>query len=453
MDLPFGLSSWERERGNIAELPVVNMFAESAPAEGRLVLQSRPGLEEYTTVGEGPIKGLFRRDGILSGALCAVSGSSLHIGPSDIGEIAGSGVVSFSGDEEELAVCAGGPIYQTDGVTLAAMSFPDGQNVIKTFDLAGYNIAIPEDSGRIYWRLWGVDAWDALDYATAENEPDKLLDGLAIDDYLVLFGTETVEFWPKTGDPDLPFQPTSGRVYEKGIRATGCAAPFDNSFVWVTSKEQGSIVFRGGNVPERISNSGIEEKIAASENCYVYSFFFEGHEFAAIRLDDRTILIDAQTRETCEFASYGRENFRGQTCVQGPYFGDDENGTVWKFSSGHVDAGGPMERRFRFGMGLDSPVTLDAIRLQVNPGQTGDLSGPYSNPSVELRMSNDAGQTWTDWEATELGEQGQYRTRPEWRRLGMFDDPGLLGEVRVTDPVPFRVSKVTANPTSGGRSR
>ena len=453
MDLPFGLSSWQRERGNLAELPVINMFAETAPAEGRLVLQSRPGLEVYSSIGTGPVNGLFRRDGIMNGQICALSGSQLYIGEMPVGVVYGAGVVSFSGDEEELAVNAGASIYRTDGVNLYEMAFPDGANVIKTLDLAGYNIAIRESSGRIYWRLWGVNAWDPLDYATAENEPDKLLDGLAIDDYLVLFGTETVEFWPKTGDPDLPFQPTQGRVFEKGIRATGCAAPFDNSFVWVTSKSQGSAVYRAGNTPERISNPGIEEKIANSETCSVYSFYFEGHEFAAIRLDDRTILIDAQTGEISEWASYGRANFRGQVCIPGPYFGDDETGTIWKFGTGYTDAGGPLERRFRFGLGLEGPFTLDCLRLTVNPGQTGTLAGSYSNPAVELRMSDDAGQTWTEWEQTELGEQGAYRTRAEFRRLGMFDDPGLLGEVRMSDPEPFRVSKVQANPQKGGRSR
>lgn len=453
MDLPFGLSAWQRSRGNLAELPVINMFAETAPAEGRLVLQSRPGLDEYATRGSGPINGLFRRDGVLDGAMCAVSGQTLFVGANAIGNIGGTGSVSFSGDEEELTVNAGAGIYQTDGTTLTEMTFPDNAAVSKILDLAGYNIAIRANTGRIYWRLWGINTWDALDYATAENEPDKLLDGLAIDDYLVLFGTETVEFWPKTGDPDLPFQPTQGRVYEKGIRAKGCCAAFDNSFVWVTSKDQGSAVYRGGNTPERISNPGIEEKIAASESCSVYSFFFEGHEFAAIRLDDRTLLIDAQTRETCEFSSYGRSNFRAKCCVQGPYFGDDDNGTIWRFSDGYVDAGQPMERRFRFGLGLESPVTVDCIRLSVNPGQTGVLSGDYSNPVAELRMSDDLGQTWSDWEQTELGAHGDYRQRTEWRRLGMFDEPGLLGEVRVTDPVPFRVSKVIANPNSGGRAR
>jgi len=35
----------------------------------------------------------------------------------------------------------------------------------------------------------------------------------------------------------------------------------------------------------------------------------------------------------------------------------------------------------------------------------------------------------------------------------MFDDPGAVFEVRVTDPVDLRISNVVANEPSGGRSR
>ncbi len=451
MDLPFGLSAYSRRRGNLVELPVVNMFAEKAMSEGRVVLQSRPGLSVDETIGSGPINGIFQRDGILSGSRCVVSGSSLYVAGVNKGTVAGGGYVSFAGDELELTISAGGAVYKTDGASLAAMDF--AYDAIKMLDLAGYNIAIRGETGRFYWRLWGVNTWDELDYATAENEPDQLLDGLAIDDYLVLFGTETVEFWPKTGDSELPFAPTQGRVFEKGIRATGCATSFDNTAAWVTSVKQGSLVCRAGNVPMVISNPGVEELIADSATCRLDSFFFEGHEFLMLRLDTTTRIYDAQSQEWAELASWGRDNFCGQTLIAGPYFGDDTDGKIWAFNSAHTDNGGVLERRFRAGASLDAPTVIDSLKLTVNSGQAPNLSGNYTDPVIEMRTSDDAGQTWSDWEPTELGVQGAYRQRVEWRRLGMFDDPGIVVEFRCTDPVPLRVSRVTVNGKSGGRGR
>ena len=449
MDLFFGLSEYSRERGNIAELPVVNMIAEAQPSEGRVVLQSRPGLALEDTIGTGPINGLFQRDGVLGGAIVAVSGDRLHVAGIDRGAIAGGGFVSFAGDEEELVVNAGSLIYQTDGVTLGAMAFPDGADVTRVFDLAGYNIALRAGTGRFYYRLWGVNVWDGADYVTAENEPDSLIDACAIDDYIVLFGTETTEFWVKTGDFQLPFAPVQGRVFEKGIRGVGCCVPFDNSVAWVSDE---NLVYIATAVPSRISNSGIEEKLGKSATCRVDTFFWEGHEFLRIRGDDFSKLYDAQTRQWYDFESYGLDNWRALTAIQGPYFGDDATGSIWRFD-GFYDALGPLERRFRAGAGLESPMIVDNIRLTVNVGQATLLEGEYSEPVIEMRTSDDAGITWSAWEQSALGVQGAYRTSAEFRRVGMFDDPGMLVEFRCTDPVPFRVSAVQANVNSGGRQR
>jgi hypothetical protein len=68
-----------------------------------------------------------------------------------------------------------------------------------------------------------------------------------------------------------------------------------------------------------------------------------------------------------------------------------------------------------------------------------------------LRLSDDAGETWSDWDSDRLGVEGEYRCVPEWRALGMFDFPGVVGEVRVTDPVPFRLSAIKINDPKGGR--
>jgi hypothetical protein len=52
-----------------------------------------------------------------------------------------------------------------------------------------------------------------------------------------------------------------------------------------------------------------------------------------------------------------------------------------------------------------------------------------------------------------LGGTGEYRTVPEVRALGMYDFPGFMGEARVTDPVPFRISAVKLNDPAGGSQR
>lgn len=452
--LAFGTSAYSRERGNLPELPLVNMFVEAAPTTASgTILQSRPGLVTDSTIGDGPIRALYRADGVLAGGLVVISGGMAFLDGEELGPVTGAGPVSFAASQAELLINAGGPIYRTDGTTMAAVEFPDDANVSRLVDLAGYFFAIRRDTQQLYFSaVLDGETWDALDYVSAENEPDPLRDAVVVNDTLVLFGSQTVEFHAKTGDPDAPVSPIEGKVYQKGVIAPGCAVRFDNSFAWIGNN---GIIYIGGNVPERISDAGIEERIGASSEYALWAFFFEGHEFLVARLTEGSWLYDAQTKQWCEFASYGRTNWRACCATQdGLLFGDDETGGIWRMTSGYVDAGGPLERRFRAGLPIAGGAFIaDNLRLSVNVGETADLVGTYADPIVEARTSDDGGRTWVNWDATELGAQGEYRTRCEWRRLGMFDDPGMLADFRCADPVPFRISGVAVNEAGGGRAR
>jgi hypothetical protein len=460
-DMVFGTSAYSRARGNLPELPVINMFVESAPTEqSGVVLQSRPGLVENRTTGSGPIRGLYQSEGVLTGEVFAVSGAEVFRGTLAIGTITGAGSVSFAPGETQLLINAGGPIYRTTGATVAAVTFPDSADVLKVMVAGGYFIAIREESGQYYFSAVNDgSSWAALDFNSAENQPDPLRDGLVVDGILLLFGSRSVEFHQPTGDADAPFAPIPGKVFSKGIIATGCAVNFDNTAAWIGAADatppgvRPSLrVYIAGNTAEGISDAGIEEWLSQATEWALWTHTFEGHEFLVVRTNLGSRLFDAQTRQWCENQSWGRDNWRAR-CAVGGLFGDDEDGTIWEYGSGHVDAGGVLERRFRAGLPVSGSFSANNVRLIANVGETPELSGTYADPVAEMRVSYDGGRTWEEWEDAELGIQGDYRVRTEWRALGMFDDPGMLAEFRCTDPVPFRVSGVKINEPGGGRSR
>jgi hypothetical protein len=444
--LQFGLSSYERAEGDLPGLPVVNMYAEQAQSEG-LVLQSRRGLAQSAVAmgSAGPVRSLYKRDGVLNGALLGVSGGALYRGFTPQGAIAGSGPVSIAGNELGVMIAAGGPLYHYDG-TLSTVAFPDDAPVIKVLEGASRFVAIRGDSGQFYFTPPLNLTFDGLDFATAESSADRLLDALFIDDALVLFGAETVEFWPNTADANLPFAPLQGRVYERGIRATGCATAFGTSFAWVTDQNTVCI----GDEDNIVSNPGLEEKIKASARCSVFTFFIEGAEFLAVRLDDETQVYGLRSGAWSIFSTNGG-NWQAQ-CHAGGVFGSATDGKTLTFGAGYNELGGVLERRFRAGLPLNGGgVNIANVRLRVNPGQTPFLTGTYAPGEVEMRVSRDAAQTWGAWRSASLGAQGNYRTRVEWRALGLASQPGFVAEFRVSDPVPFRVSGVFANEQAGGR--
>lgn len=447
MKIQFGLSSYKRGRGGLPELPVINMFAEEAPTEeGQVALQSRPGLSDRSaSMGAGPVRQLFQRDLVLSSALFGVAGQTLYRDTTALGSIDGTGHTSMAGYETDLFVTRGKGLWRWNGTALTQVAFPDSADVTACTIGGSRLVAIRKDTGKFYWSTALGTTIGALDFATAENAPDRALDLLFIDDILLVFGKETVEFWPNTGDADLPFQPLEGRVIEKGIKATGCATAIGSSFAWVTNENTVCL----GDENNVISNEGLQKRIAESETCRLFTFLIDGVEFLALRLDTETQVWSSRSKLWSEFTSYGETNWLPQ-CYAGGAFGLTDGRTAeW---GGADDFGGVVERRFRGGFPINGGgLPIANVGLRCNVGQTTYLSGTYADPSVEMRLSRDAGRTFGEWRSASLGAQGEYRTKVQWRACGMASQPGFVAEWRVTAPIDFRVSGAFINEVYGGR--
>jgi len=87
---------------------------------------------------------------------------------------------------------------------------------------------------------------------------------------------------------------------------------------------------------------------------------------------------------------------------------------------------------------------FDELQIQFQPGVgIGGVSNPTStsvvasdaieNPEAMLRWSNDGGSTWSNEHWVSIGQQGKYKNRAIWRRLGMARD--RIFEVAVSSPI------------------
>lgn len=465
--IPFGKSTYKRENGNMPALRLVNMAAEPSPTNpDGVVLLSRLPLVESTTVGSGPVWGLFQKDGTFSGDTFVVSGTELYRGATLLGTIAGTGPVRFAASHEELVVVrvSGGDAYSYNGTDLQAIALPNGDRPVVGFRsvafVSGLFIFAVETDGTVpdhYW-FWSAinDARtiDDLDFAAAESEPDALLDVLSSGSNLILFGETSGEVWMLTGAANLPFSRVSQRDLGRGVIAGGCAELMDNSAYFVGNDR---MVFRLDEVPKRVSNHGIEERIRASSSWSVFQYSFEGHLYFCLRLDTETLVLDIATGEWPEAATYGRTNFAARCAVTidgTPTFGDDTAGKVWTFGEfGNSDAGAAaFTRVFTAGFPIASgPQPVANLLVDANAGATPLDSGSGSDPRLEMRFSRDAGRTWSNWRETRLGRKGEYGRQARFGSCGSFGPPGALFEFRCTENVPLRISAVRVNESLAGR--
>lgn len=451
MDLVLPKGAYHRSNGNLPPFELVNMFAEATPsAKGGVSLLSFPGLISSVTRGSGPITGLYRRTDLFGGATFALSSTALYKDATNLGAVTGTAPVSFAASDLELLVTTGGVAKSYNGTNFNNIVFPDTANVTAVTFLAGLFFYARAGSHKFYWSaVLDGRTIDPLDFASAESSPDWLLDLLAVGDALYLGGKDSIETWVPTGDGTLPVQRVTMRTTPKGVIATGCMVELDNALHFIGNDR---IVYRMGDVPERISNHGIEEQIAASTTFKLFRYYYQGHAMLCVRLDTGTWGFDVLTGEWHERRTWDLSNWivgcaamrDDGTPIFGSAVGDD-----LLIHSGWAEGTSVLSREFTAAIPLDRATPVDEIEIEANTGAA-DLT---TDPQIEMRTSRDRGNTWGPWRPASLGATGQYRKRPTWRRVGTFGPPGALCHFRCTDPVPLRVSGATGQETSAGRAR
>ena len=118
--------------------------------------------------------------------------------------------------------------------------------------------------------------YDALDFASAESNPDEILRPFVDHRELLLFGEVTTESWYNSGDADFPFERTPGAIAEKGIASKWAVAQVDNSVFFLDHNGVARRLADGYN-PQRISAH--EQEAAWGTVSGVFSYVDKGHEF------------------------------------------------------------------------------------------------------------------------------------------------------------------------------
>lgn len=443
MRLPIGQSSYSRADGRLAPVRLVNLFVEQAPTSpGGAVAIPRPGLVESVNA---VTRAVYIEDGVYGGDLFRITGTTLYRDGVSIGTIAGSDRVQWAYTVDGLFILGGGIVYQYNGTTLTATSFPDSASVASITQINNILVAVRADTGTIYFRLPGDTVWGALDFFSAERKPDPALAVAVLGDFLYVFGSATIELFATTGDAAVPFVRIDGASINRGIKDRDSICQLDNT-LFFTGED--NIDYRMDSVPTRISDHGIEERIGASTTATSFTFAWQGHTIRVLGLDSETLAYDVsrQSWTTLEFNGSPFPTvglYDGQTTYVA-------GAKLWTLDDVNTDDGFEMERLFTAVAATEAPVSCDCIEVQLSPGTVTVTEEPAI---IQMRWSDDQGRTWTDWKDATTGFSGEYRKRVRYRRGGMIDAPGRLYEVRVVDDVSIRFSGVEMNPPNGGRSR
>lgn len=456
--LPLGRSAYERAQ--LAPILLKNMLYEPTPAnlEDQTAFVPRPRLKWFSAPGAGPIKGLYRKGGVLagagnSGAIFALSGSTLYrvdqtTGSStSLGSVSGSGLrMSAEGHLDWLVLTCGGALYKTDGDSLIQIDFPENQATFAVDILNGYFL-VASTAGRFFWSdITSSDPIFSVS-ATAESAPDELFSLKVIGDELWLFGRLTTEVWQPTGDAELPFQRINGRVFSLGVTARDTVQKLNidgvDTVCWLGTDRR---VYRTAPNPVRISDASLEERleratVSATDNAanpYACTISWGGHDLYVLHVPgEGSFAYDLATGAWSELTSHGRALFRGAVSAVGPnnlaLLGDAYGDTIWRLDNqGRTDGDDPLVFEFSAMLQVEgAPVRCANVMLDI---ATGEAPTPMDDPVISLAVSDDRGRTWSDPAARPMGRQGAHPA-VAWRRMGRLKHPGRIHLWRTTEPV------------------
>lgn len=357
------------------------MKAERAGTRTPDQLRQCPGLRPFAPNLGGALRGLHN----VEGKLFAVGGSSLYRIKSDVvipyGTVPGTARVSMAHNAaNELLTVNGSAGYLLNTASLAFAKVTDegypGASVVGFVDQ--YFPQVAPNGAYWFWSdLSNGAAYNTLDRAEAEADPDRIVTLFVSHREVLVFGRDTIEPFINTGAATGTFQRAANTVIECGCAARFSVAGMDNAVFFLDDKRVVRVL--RGVTPERVSTAGIEQALGectAEEISRAFAFTWEdrGHKVYYLTVPGRfTFGFDLLSGEWHRRLSPGLNTWRITSLVfwEGQWIGGDAEGKLYALDwDYHYDGQDELIRERVTGvLAADQrPVTVNEAELLFSVG-------------------------------------------------------------------------------------
>lgn len=361
----------------------------------------------------------------------------------DLGAISGSGRVSLADNGTQLCILVPGGtgyIWNQDTTTLATITDVDftangaPQHVVY---IDGYFLFTTDTKKFIISALNDGLAYNALDFGSAEADPDAIVAPIVANNQLYICGGETIELFRNAGASTgaaFPFLRVEGGLVSIGVSSAFSLVNAAGTFFFIggpTNGEPQAYAFGGGQAAP-ISNDGIDTILKTMTdtelgNVFGWTYTQNGTTFIGWTLPTRAIVYDTKSQRWHERQSFDVVD-------------DVSNEFRWRVNSmvkayGRILCGDSIDGRIgELDLDIYSEYGQSILRsvatmpLSKNGGalfvpeieltcESGVGNNDDENPLVSMDRSLD-GKTWTARRERRIGKKGHYKNRCIWRRNG-----------------------------------
>lgn len=470
MFVPFGFSTYESARYELAPVVLENWFAEPAPdnaiRNARLV--PAPGLVESDTGFSGIGRALFRSDGVLSGDTIVHAGSTVYrvdIGSSVTaltGAIDGTDTpTQFAATQTpELVLVASGKVYLIGATAVteitSGLTGAGATGAITSVTTLGQRFFFTEaGSGRVFYSDT-ADASTIDGFVTAESDPDEVRAVKSSGNTLWIFGSERTEAAYLTGDDSVPvaFRPAVAIPY--GVLSSNAVADTTRGLFFVGSDAR--IYALGGGQPAPISTQPIVsliEGLSDTTKLRLHTYKHLNHEWLVLNIpgagdffyDIDAALWHTRPRNGSTESGVGPvvRAPSGVYCIDNVGTG---NTALLKIDADTFTNRGNLVTRRATALvpNDDAELRVRAVSVECQAGVGLDGNGLGSAPQMFMEVAKD-GRAFAAPISREVGRIGEFRRRVVFGPFGIMR-PGIIAvRISVTDPVGLSVTGAFINPS------
>ena len=478
--LPLPLGSYLSEVLPLAAQRVINwipVVSESNALSQNILLQ-RNGLSTFIDTSGG----IGRGQHVMAAVQFSVNGTSLFTTsstgvPTNLGTITGTKRVVMADNGTILVIVVpGGDSFVWDGTTLSTITDPDFQVSDTVSFYRGFFVFTTTDGKQLFVsNLNQPLIFDALDFGSAEGDPDRIVSQILNHDELTIAGSETSEVFKLVGGAGFPLAIIPGAFGQKGVHSKYGMVAFDSTFLFIGGGEnEKTAVWRktSSSSSVKISDNAIDtliQEFTADEiaEAFWMTYSQRGQLLAILtinstRIPCRTFVYNGTAsvlggkQVWFEYQSGVTDNCWRVNSIVKVYdkflCGDSIDGRIGFLDKAKNDDYGDV----MFRQMSTSPFSQDGVSIFAGEFEAtfesgvGLTTGQGSDPIVRMDFSDDGARTFSSEFSRSIGKIGRYEQRSIWRRQGRFPVSRVI-RLTITDPVKANLIKIAANPEIGSQ--
>lgn len=217
-----------------------------------------------------------------------------------IGDVGGSGQVTFDYSFDYLAICSDGLLFLYDGVTLTQVTDPDLGVALDVVWVDGY-FMITDGEFLVITDINDPFSVSPLNYASSEIDPDPIESVWKLRNEIYAVNRYTIEIFHNVGTAGFPFQRITGAQIQKGAVGTFASCVFMDqviAFLGSGRNESPGIYVGVSAQVTKISSWTIDKILKSFSEADLAKTVLEsrsdkGQNHLWVHLPDRTLVYDA----------------------------------------------------------------------------------------------------------------------------------------------------------------